>query len=324
MMRFIYIFWYLLSIIVFMVLNYSFSIVFYNSTKLFFPILTTIISLFFVFLGLYKVDKIGNLLYTKFNSEENNSGIRYVILFVLLLFGIIASYFIFEKRVEEALVKDGIVVKAKIRDGEHEYTEGFKRTPDKYYLDLFFKTEAGLECEFKTEVTADIYENAYKDLKVDVVYLEYDPSVFKVLLSDENIKRYRRIENRNLNFKDLEKFISLPDNKKFKFLKEISGGWDTKVEDYGRIYFNSLKNEAITVLYDDERTFLYQYISNGEKDTFLNPSQISTKTIVPYSKLKSIGYFEIVGIASGELYTVKNYTIEKTINGTRNYLIQKK
>lgn len=323
-MRFIFIFWYLLSIVVFVVLNYSFSIVFYNSTKLFFPILTTLISLFFVFLGLYKVDKLGNLLYTKFNSDENKSGIKYVILFVLLIIGIVISYFIFEKRVEEALVKDGIVVKAKIRDGEHEFSDGFKRRPDKYSLDLYFKTEAGLECEYKTEVTADIYENAYADLNVDVVYLEYDPSVYKILLSDENIKKYRRIENRNLNFNDLEKFISLPDNKKFKFLKEISGGWDTKVEDYGRIYFNTLKKEAITVLYDDEKTFLYQYISNGEKDTFLKQSEISTKSLLPFSKLKSKYFFEIAGIANGELYTVKNYTIEKTINGTRNYLIQKK
>lgn len=326
-MRFISIFWYLFSVVVFFVLNYSFSIVFYNSTKLFFPILTTLLSLFFVFLGLYNVDKLSKLLYLKFNSGENNSGIKYIILFVIAIVGILSSYLIFEERVEEALVKDGIVVKAQIKDGQHEFTEGVKRKTDKYFLDLFFKTEAGLECDFKAEVPADIYKNAYADLKVDVVYLKSEPSVFKVLLNDENIKRYRNIENRNLNFKDLEKFVALPDNKKFRYLRDISGGWDTKVEDYGRVYFNALKKEAITVFYEDENVVLYQTVATTDSNLFFSKAEISSKSNVSLNNLTTGKFLNIAGITNPEVYRIKNFIIEKSnviLDGTQNYLIQKK
>lgn len=223
------------------------------------------------------------------------------------------------------LVKDEIMVKAKIKDGQHEYTEGFKKKERQFYLDLYSVTEAGLECEFKAEVTSDMF----KDLKVDVVYLEYEPSVYKVLLNDENIKRYRKIENKNLSLKEIEKFISLPDIKRFRYLPEISSGWDTKVEYYGRIYFNILKKEAVITYNADQNIVLYQTENVVDTNYFIPKSKIVSQSRISQDKLNISRFFMITGVMDAETFTLKKYTIEKSKvmaeNGfLMNFLNQKK
>ncbi len=328
-MKFISIFWYIFSIAILCLLSYTFSIVFYNSTKLFFPILISVISGFFFFLGLFNIDKLSKLLYLNAASDDKNSGLKYIVLFVFVIAGTIASYTIFEERIEKALIKDGIVVKAKIKDGQHQFTQGFKRKTDKYFLDLYFKTEAGLECDFKAEVTSDIFNNAFQDLKVDVVYLEYEPSVYKVLLNDENIKRYRNIENKNLSLKEIDKFMALADNKKFRFLRTISGGWDTKVEDFGRIYFNLLKKEAIITFNENEKIVLYQSENIVDDKLFIPKTELVKKFKKPQSELDIIKYMNSIQVVESDNFELKNHNVEKTKviieNGViTNYLIQKK
>lgn len=311
-MRFFFIFWYLLSVAIFLVLNDLFSISIYNTTKLFFPFVITLIATFFVFLGLFKVNKWSDFLFLNFNAKENNSGLKFIILFVVMLFGVAISNNLLDKRVEQALLKEGIVVKARIKDGQQVHNKSAKSRAEKFYLDLFFITNAGLECDFRTEVTSDIFENAYKDLKVDVVYLESDPSVFKVLLNDENIKRYTKIENKNLQFQDLLKFTSLPDNKKFLFLKKISGGWDTKVEDFGRIYFNLLKKEAVVIYYSNSKIILYQSENKVENNYFFGKINDFTTSKVAQNKLQSNQYISIANLIDAENFIMKNCTVEKT------------
>ncbi|WP_431242616.1 hypothetical protein ACQ9BO_22895 [Flavobacterium sp. P21] len=102
-------------------------------------------------------------------------------------------------------------------------------------------------------------------LEVEIIYLPQNPQIFRVLVDDESIKNFKNISNRSLEFKDLEKFITVKDATNLeKSLKQISGGWKPQESEIGGFGFiNNLKKELVFVhpsskllLYVHDRDFV--------------------------------------------------------------------
>jgi|GEM_PF-3952326 len=224
------------------------------------------------------------LLYFGFNSlEKNNKNIGKdynenswaLWSSILLVVGFIlsAAIFIFGmgSRKDAQIEKNGIFTKAIVVDG---YSERSRRT-NTNMVTIEFIAEDGTKHRHERDVITSVYSNVAIGQQIEIKYLKQDPSVFDFVVGDKNTKKYKNVPNRDLEFSDLEAFLSLDGNDISEYVNKISLGWQTN-EDASNFYFmNTAKGETFSKRKDSPTLF------------FSRKAAFDAKTFIPRHRITS-------------------------------------
>ena len=73
------------------------------------------------------------------------------------------------------------------------------------------------------------------------------PSIFKIMVGN-NITKFKDVPNRDLNFTDFERLLSLEDTEDIKsYLDSISFGWEKEEDENMVVFNNKLKGELVSI-----------------------------------------------------------------------------
>ena len=267
--------WYIVALII-LVLTFSlFPETDYNSLGWSIGVISSLLVAFFVFLGITKTDSISELFYYDAEDPNLNSATNFLIPIAVFIFGSIFININFSKRLEEKIKKEGVIAQATIDSGFAETTQSSNSRYTDHTLALTLTTDDNVEHKLIAE---DISEEAYSKvgvgLDVEIIYLPKNPQIFRVIIDNESVKKYKHISNRDIEFKDLEKLIALKEPGKLeKELNKLSSGWQPHQSDTPGISFvNLLKKEAI-FLNTTNGILMYMHDNNDVTSRFEIPKE---------------------------------------------------
>jgi len=261
--------WYFIALVIVILPFYLIPETSYDSLGWSIGIVTSLLACFFIFLGISKIESINDLFYFDSDNPRSNNPLVVIIPIALFIFGSIMINTNFGDRLDEKIKKEGVFAKATIDSGFSEITQSSRSTTTSNTLALTLVTDDNVEHKLIAEnVSSDAYRKVGVGLSVEIIYLPSDPKIFRVLVDDEAVKKFKNIANRQLDFKDLEKIITITEPAKLeKLLNKVSSGWEAQTtEQPGFGFINNLKKEAIFVSAAN-RTLLYihdkDYTSKG-------------------------------------------------------------
>lgn len=267
--------WYFVALMI-LVLTFSlFAETDYNSLGWSIGIVSSLLVAFFVFLGITKTDSIGELFYFDSDDPNLNSATNFLIPIAIFIFGSIFININFSKRLEEKIKKEGVIATATIDSGFSETTQSSRSSYTDHTLALTLTTDDNVEHKLIAEdISAEAYSKVGVGLDVDIIYLKENPQIFRVIVDDESIKKFKHISNRDIEFKDLEKLIALKEPGKLeKELNKLSSGWQPHQSDTPGISFvNLLKKEAI-FLNTTNGILMYMHDNNDVTSRFEIPKE---------------------------------------------------
>lgn len=265
--------WYLISITLFIFFLFCTTINLYHTYGYLLIITESIISVFFIILGLNKLKDFNELLYS--NLGETISNNSYLLIASILISGIILS-FTLEKRTDNEIIENGISTKAIITDGHMEVSESVKRTFTSYELNIVFTSKDGQENNILTKVDKEVYESLSKNLSVEIKYLPSNPAILKIISGNSNVQKFKNITNRNVAFFDLEKILKSKNLDIENYLNKISNGWEIRKKDNSIIYENIIKKEIIIV--SSENWLMYSGSEISDIENFIPSERIIIKS----------------------------------------------
>lgn len=157
-------------------------------------------------------------------------------------------------RLDSKIENEGIFTKALIVDGQQIIYESLRRGQSSEFNVLVSFNDTVSKKDFKvmTEINRDVFNLIYKDQSIEIKYLKSDPTIFKLMVGDENVKKFKKIENRNLGISDIEFLLNNKDlNKSVEYLNSLSNGWIQNKDENGIIFSNELKKETIGISKDN-------------------------------------------------------------------------
>lgn len=163
-------------------------------------------------------------------------------------------YWVNDYRVDRNLIQNGIFTEAKIVDGMEITREG-RRAKIKYFnMDfIFFDTITKREYKIRTDINSKMFDKIYIDQKFEVVYLKSNPNVYRLLLENNEIKKFKNIENRKLELDDYLELVGETDSEVIlNKINKISIGWNTQKTDKDIIFANTLTNDYFALKKDNE------------------------------------------------------------------------
>lgn len=228
----------------------------------------------------------------KQNKPEAYNGSSGDIWFAILLplgFILSAAVFIFGMgaRKDAQIEKNGIFTKAVVLDG---YSKRSRRT-SKNMVTIEFTSEDGTRHQYEKDVITSVYSNVAIGQEIEIKYLKEDPSVFDFVVGDKNVKKYKNIPNRDLEFNDLETLLSLDGDGISEYVNKISLGWQ-RSEDAGSFYFNnaakgeifSKRKNTPTLVFSkgflDVKTFIPRHRITSEEDLGRSSGLMMSKTFM--------------------------------------------
>jgi len=237
--------WYLIAVGITIGLFFFTSLSFYNVLGFFLSLIIAVLAAAFTLLGFLNVGNLNEILFLEEEQKQNVQGFHMMILMVMVIVGSIILSLGFEERLDYAIEKHGVSVKATVVDG-FQYTEQRRRgSSTSYSVTIAFPLQNKEERRFGTKIDADIYNSLSKGLKVDIKYLPEDPSIFRIMAGTRNVSRFKHIDNRNIRFSDLEKLRRLGKVKALSFLDSVSAGWTVTEDSGATVCSNPMKNELI-------------------------------------------------------------------------------
>lgn len=224
--------------------------------------------------------------------------------FVTVIFCMIAFSVSTSNRIDDLLKANGVIATGKIHNGLETTKKSLRRgSSTSYKLEIGFTTKDGKPVRVWETVSADIYENVHQYQEIDVKYLPENPSIFKLLLGDDNIKKFAAgITNRNLNFDDLDKIVYMPKDSICNYLNSISRKWVAQKKPGVCLFINESKEEC--VIKTDTNAVIYKSIG------LVNNQDILTNARV--EKLESISEKDVDNYRTRNttFYTSPQYNIQ--------------
>jgi hypothetical protein len=193
----------------------------------------------------------------------------------IFIFGSIFININFSNRLEDKIKKEGVIAQATIDSGFSETTQSSRSSYTDHTLALTLTTDDNVEHKLIAEdISAEAYSKVGVGLDVEIIYLPKNPQIFRVIIDDESVKKYKHISNRDIEFKDLEKLIALKEPAKLeKELNKLSSGWQSHQSDNPGISFvNLLKKEAI-FLNTTDGVLMYMHDQNNITNRFEIPKE---------------------------------------------------
>ena len=267
--------WYFVALIILVLPFFLFPETDYNSLGWSIGVVTSLLVAFFVFLGITKTDSISELFYFDADDPNVNSATNFLIPIAIFIFGSIFININFSKRLEEKIKKEGVIAQATIDSGFSETTQSSRSSYTDHTLALTLTTDDNVEHKLIAEdISAEAYSKVGVGLDVEIIYLPKNPQIFRVIIDDESVKKYKHISNRDIEFKDLEKLIVLKEPGKLeKELNKLSSGWQPHQSDNPGISFvNLLKKEAIFLNITDG-ILMYMHDQNNITSRFEIPKE---------------------------------------------------
>lgn len=267
--------WYFVALIILVLPFFLFPETDYNSLGWSIGVVTSLLVAFFVFLGITKMDSISELFYFDSDDSNLNSATNFLIPIAIFIFGSIFININFSKRLEEKIKKEGVIAQATIDSGFSETTQSSRSSYTDHTLALTLTTDDNVEHKLIAEdISAEAYSKVGVGLDVEIIYLPKNPQIFRVIIDDESVKKYKHISNRDIEFKDLEKLIALKEPGKLeKELNKLSSGWQPhQSENPGISFVNLLKKEAI-FLNTTDGILMYMHDQNNITSRFEIPKE---------------------------------------------------
>lgn len=193
---------------------------------------------FFIFLGFNNLKDI--FVDSGFEDEEP---VSYGMAILAALGSLVFLLIFFNAQKNYVIEKEGVLVEGKVIAGFEE-TRGNNTD---FNLTIEFKNVEGNSIQIVKKVSRiELESKPYLYMPIDLIYYKENPEISKVLFKSNEIKKFKKIEDRNLTVNDLCKLDSLTSNKsKLEFLNKISSGWIESQEDSKRYFVNERKNELV-------------------------------------------------------------------------------
>ncbi|MCU0440004.1 MAG: hypothetical protein MUC49_19125 [Raineya sp.] len=237
--------WLLYALIAFIIFLFLTPLTLYNSWGIWLTIFEALFCGFFVFMTTAKLNNFYELL--NFQDDESK-GTNYAIIPVCVVFVLIFIFSnFFNYRINEAIEKYGIMTKATIVDGESKTSRSLRRSKETNELQVEFTTKKGEKCSYKTSVSKEIFSSVSKGLEVEIKYVPDSPEIFKLMVGNENVEKFKGISNRDLEFSDLEMMINQSSQEIKQYLDSLSAGWEETKENELLVFTNKLKKEMVAV-----------------------------------------------------------------------------
>lgn len=190
----------------------------------------------------------------------------------LLLIPLLVIYFIFswvlENGQETILKETQVEAIGTIISGSSLSSRSFDMTE----LNIEYRTKEGRKIKVTKEISKSEFRKYAKGQRVNLLYSTRDTQNIELLTSEENIKKYKNSEERNLTLNDIFNLLETPNNKILENLNKIKYGWVYKQEVWVNDSYQSLiMKEGSSVSFITSQNLIY---------TFPN-------------KIKGLGYKEI-------------------------------
>lgn len=273
--------WYFAALIILILPFFLLSETDYNSLGWSIGVITSLLVAFFVFLGITKTDSITDLFYSYDENPNLNNAVNIFVPIVIFLFGSIFININFSNRLEGKIKKEGVFGKATIDSGFSETTQSSRSSYTDNTLALTLVTPDDVEHKLVAQdISSEAYSKVGVGLDVEIIYLPDNPQIFRVLIDDESVKKFKHIANRDIEFADLEKLIAIKEPLKLeKALNKLSSGWQAQQSDNpGFGFINPLKKEGIFVNVS-ARALMYVHDGNNITGRFEIPKERILKEI---------------------------------------------
>lgn len=222
------------------------SISLYHTLGLYLCLIEAFFCAAFLYIGLLGIDSLSDIPfiteaeYPKLNDTATMA--IPIIAFVVLGFVISLNT---DNRLDNVLKEKGVVTTAMIRDGFQVSRRSRRGASTTSAIQITFRLKDGKLFNASSDVSDEVYENLVRGQGVDIIYLPTNPSLFKVIIGNENAQKFGGVPNRAIEFSDLEKVLALHVDSVRDYLSTISVYWTTTIEKRNYYYANESKNELI-------------------------------------------------------------------------------
>jgi hypothetical protein len=227
------------------------SITLYHTLGIYLCLIEAFFCAAFLYMGLLGINSFSDIPFvTEAEYPKLNDTITMVIpivAFVVLGFAISINT---ENRLDNLLKEKGVVTTAKIRDGFQVSRRSRRGVSTTSAIQITFKLKNGKLYNASSDVSDEVYDNLVRGQGVDIIYLPTNPSLFKVIIGNENAQKFGGIPNRAIEFTDLEKVLALHVDSVRDYLSTISVYWTTTIDKRNYYYANESKNELIARVND--------------------------------------------------------------------------
>jgi hypothetical protein len=217
--------WYFLALLIVILCFSLITETQYHSLGFSIGIVTAGLAAFFVFLSLAEIDSFSEITYYSENPKSQDIS-TLLIPIVIFIIGTLLINTNFSNRLEAKIKKEGVISTATIDSGFTEMTQTSSGNYSYNTLALTLITADNKEYKLVSDnVSAEAYRKVDVGLDVEIIYLPQNPNIFRVIVDDQSIKKFKNIENRDIEFEDLEKIIAVKEPEKLeKILNQMSSG----------------------------------------------------------------------------------------------------
>ena len=233
------------------------SISLYHTLGIYLSLIEAFLCGAFLYMGLLGINSFSDIPFvTEAEYPKLNDTITMVIpivAFVVLVFAISLNT---ENRLDSLLQEKGLITTARIRDGFQVSRRSRRGISTTSAIQITFRLKDGKLFNASSDVSDEVYENLVRGQGVDIIYLPTNPSLFKVIIGNENAQKFGGVPNRAVEFSDLERVLALHFYSVRDYLSTISVYWTTTIKQKNYYYANESKNELIARINDG--TLIYR------------------------------------------------------------------
>lgn len=259
--------WYLIAVIIIALCFILIPETEYQSLGWSIGIVTSLLAAFFVFLAISEIESISDLMYFSENPKSQEL-MPFLIPIATLIIGTAFINVNFSNRLEKKIKKEGVLAIATIDSGFSKTTQSSRGSYSDNTLALTLVTEDDKEYKLiADDISSETYRKVGVGLDVEIIYLPQNPKIFRVLVDDASVKKFKNIANRAIEFNDLEKIITAkePENLK-KMLDKLSNGWQKhQTEEEGFGFINNIQKEIVFVNPEKRMLFYVHEIPYSDK-----------------------------------------------------------
>jgi hypothetical protein len=185
-----------------------------------------------------------------------------------------------DTRKDNYILKNAVFAIGTIKDGESVTTKRRGSSSTSYEIQVFFNDKTGAVQQESLSVGSDVWDNVAKDMQVGVVYADGHPSLAKILIKPEDIKKYTTADKVGVptlsNLFNILQGTSTTDYR--KNLNEKFWKFDNKGSSESYIYSNEVLGDAV-VLNDNIHALINDRSGSWSFDNLLAEAKKTMTTV---------------------------------------------